>query len=97
MLDERGSSGALSLDPDVANPTTVIDGVNTAAALTESQALIDAYYKYMACDSHQKIYIDSDGQEHWLQFSNADNTSDFAMPNGYVQQRKLLLFVLLFY
>ena len=46
MLDERGSSSALTLNPDYANPTVAINGVNTAVALTESQALIDAYYKY---------------------------------------------------
>ena len=77
--DERGSSGQLSQDLRNENPTSVVDGVNIASALTEPQALIDAYYKYLACDSHRKLFVDPDtGEEVWLQFSNADETSDFA-------------------
>lgn len=78
--DERGSSGQLSLDPVHQNPTSMTeDGYLQALALTEPQALIDAYYKYMSCNSHQKVYYDAATNKVIdLQFDNADETSDFA-------------------
>ena len=78
QLDERGSSGQLSQDPSNENVVEVVDGIQTAVALTEPQAIIDAYYKYMACNSHQKVYVDSNGNEIWLKFSDTDDTSDFS-------------------
>lgn len=79
LLDERGSTGQLSQDPEYENPLVVAEnGVRQVAALTELQALIDAYYKYMSCDSHQKIYVDEDGEAHWLQFSDQEETADFS-------------------
>ena len=78
QLDERGSSGQLSQDPNYENVIEVVNGVQTAVALSEPQAIIDAYYKYMACNSHQKVYIDKNGNEVWLQFSNTEQTSDFS-------------------
>lgn len=46
LLDERGSTGQLSQDPEYENPLIQIEeGVRQVAALTEPQALIDAYYK----------------------------------------------------
>lgn len=79
IMDERGSSGQLDLDPSKENPTVMTDeGYRTAVAMTESQALIDAYYKYLSCDSHQKVYVDESGNIVTLQFSNAEQTADFA-------------------
>lgn len=78
QLDERGSSGQLSQNPAYENVVDVVNGVQTAVALTEPQAIIDAYYKYMACNSHQKVYIDDSGKEIWLEFNDPDKTSDFA-------------------
>lgn len=78
QLDERGSSGQLSQNPAYENVVDVVNGVQTAVALTEPQAIIDAYYKYMACNSHQKVYIDDLGKEIWLEFNDPDKTSDFA-------------------
>lgn len=78
--DERGSSSQVNLDPSYENPTSITDeGYLQALALTEPQAIIDAYYKYMSCDSHQKVYYDPEtNQVIDLQFSNVDETADFA-------------------
>lgn len=79
QMDERGSSGQLSQDIAHENPSMMVDGVQTAVALTEPQALIDAYYKYLACNSHQKVYIPEDGGTPiQLTFNDPDQTSDFA-------------------
>ena len=78
--DERGSSGMLTLNPTYENPTTKTDtGYIKALALTEPNAIIDAYYKYMACNSHQKVYYDPDtNQLIDLNFSDINETADFA-------------------
>lgn len=77
--DERGSSTQMTLDPSRENPTTMTDeGYLKASAMTESQALIDAYYKYLSCDSFQKVFIDNSGTVHRYNFSNVSQTADFA-------------------
>ena len=74
MKDERGVSGQQDLNYLYENPTMIgEDGLQHAIALTEPQALIDAYYKYMACDSHQKYYK---GKSY--RFSDSAQTEDFA-------------------
>lgn len=74
LKDERGVSGQQDLNYLYENPTMVGEGgLQYAIALTEPQALIDAYYKYMACDSHQKYY---DGK--FYRFSDSAQTEDFA-------------------
>lgn len=79
MKDERGSSSQMTLDPAYENPTTMTDeGYIKATAMTESQALIDAYYKYLSCDSFQKVYVDESGAIHRYNFSNVAQTADFA-------------------
>lgn len=79
MKDERGSSSQMTLDPAYENPTTMTDeGYIKASAMTESQALIDAYYKYLSCDSFQKVYVDNSGTIHRYNFSNVAQTADFA-------------------
>lgn len=79
VKDERGSSSQMTLDPSYENPTTMTDeGYIKAAAMTESQALIDAYYKYLSCDSFQKVYVDDSGTVHRYNFSNVAQTADFA-------------------
>lgn len=79
QIDERGSSGQLDLSPSVQNPTEMTDaGYLQAIALTEPQAVIDAYYKYMACNSQQKVFLDSDGTVIKLEFDDTNKTSDFA-------------------
>ena len=79
IKDERGSSTQMTLDPSHENPTTMTDeGYLKASAMTESQALIDAYYKYLSCDSFQKVFIDNSGTVHRYNFSNVSQTADFA-------------------
>jgi len=79
MKDERGSSSQMTLDPSHENPTVMTDeGYLKATAMTESQALIDAYYKYLSCDSFQKVYVDDSGTIHRYNFSNVTQTADFA-------------------
>ena len=79
VKDERGSSTQMTLDPSYENPTVMTDeGYIKASAMTESQALIDAYYKYLSCDSFQKVYVDNSGTVHRYNFSNVAQTADFA-------------------
>jgi len=74
LKDERGVSEQQDLNYLHENPTVAgDDGLQHAIALTVPQALIDAYYKYMSCDSHQKYY---DGK--FYRFSNSAQTEDFA-------------------
>ena len=74
LKDERGVSGQQDLNYLYENPTMAgDDGLQHAIALIEPQALIDAYYKYMSCDSHQKYY---DGK--FYRFSDSSQTEDFA-------------------
>lgn len=73
-MEERGTTDTHSFEPLYENPTvTGDDGVSRAVALTEPQALIDAYYKYMSADSHTKYY---EGKAY--RFSDAEQTQDFA-------------------
>lgn len=75
LLDERGSNESNDLDPDVQNPTYIEDtsGISKAIAMTEPQAVIDAYYKYLSCSSYSKTH---DGKV--FEFNDPDQTSDFA-------------------
>lgn len=75
VLDERGSNESNNLDPDVQNPSYMENssGITKAVALTEPQAVIDAYYKYMSCSSYVKAY----SGKLW-EFQDADKTEDFA-------------------
>ncbi len=82
LKDERGVSGQQDLNYLHENPTVAgDDGLQHAIALTEPQALIDAYYKYMSCDSHQKYY---DGA--FYRFSNSAQTEDFAGLQDYYER-----------
>lgn len=74
LFEERGSTASVSLEPAYTNPTQQDEfGVQKAIALTEPQALIDAYYKYMACNSYIKFYGDKR-----YQFNDPNQTEDFA-------------------
>lgn len=74
ILDERGSNESNTLEPYYQNPSYVdTDGVTRALAMTEPQAVIDAYYKYMSCLSFSKTY---DGKI--LKFQNEEQAQDFA-------------------
>ncbi len=79
LKEERGTSGQFSLDWHHDNPTVRgEDGLLHAAALTEPQALIDAYYKYLSLDSFRKVV---DGRLY--RFSDPDQTEDFAALGDY--------------
>ena len=86
FLEERGSSGSLSLDPEYENPSyTDTDGVTKAVAMTEPQARIDAYYKYMSAASYVKYY----GNKTFALINSDDSggeTSDFAGLVDYLQR-----------
>ena len=74
MKEERGTSAQFAQDSVYENPTVMMeDGLLHAAALTEPQAVIDAYYKYMSSDSHTKYY---NGK--YYNFSKENQTHDFA-------------------
>jgi len=79
LMDERGSSGDLSLNTSDQNAVVQNDdGVLEVAAFTEPQALIDAYYKYLSCASQKKVYVKSDGSYKELSFFNVDQTADYS-------------------
>lgn len=80
---DRGTSAARSLNIDDENITEINDGTGavTAIALSENQAIIDAYYKYMACQSYTKYY---NGEE----FTFKDTTEDFAGLMDYYSAEK---------
>ena len=74
MKEERGTSAQFAQDSVYENPTVMLeDGLLHASALTEPQAIIDAYYKYMSSDSHTKYY---NGK--YYHFSKESQTHDFA-------------------
>lgn len=86
FLEERGSSESLSLDPEYENPSyTDSDGLLRAVAMTEPQARIDAYYKYMSAASYTKYY---GGKSFALinDDNSGDETSDFAGLVDYLQR-----------
>jgi len=74
-LDERGSTESNNLDPDIQNPMQVQDesGIMKAIAMTEPQAVTDAYYKFMSTSSYVKSF-----GSHLFEFNDPDDTSDFA-------------------
>lgn len=75
LLDERGSNESNDLDPDVQNPTYIDEssGISKALAMTEPQAVIDAYYKYLSCSSYFKTY-----DKKIFVFNDPAQTTDFA-------------------
>ena len=71
--EDRGTSDDVTLGYEDVNPT-VFDretGALTALSMTEPQAVVEAYYKYMACQSYTKDYRGS-------QFTFRKNTEDFS-------------------
>lgn len=75
LLEERGSNESDDLDPDVQNPSYVDgdSGITKAIAMTEPQAVIDAYYKYLSSSSYYKAYGGK-----LFRFNDKSQTSDFA-------------------
>lgn len=75
--EERGSSSRVD-HINGENPFyTTAEGYQAALALTEPQALLNAYYRYLACNSVTKLaYVD--GKMIELQFNDPDETSDFS-------------------
>lgn len=75
IAEERGSNQSDNLDPAVQNPAIVDTetGITTALAMTEPQAVIDAYYKYMSTCSFTKSYNDK-----LYTFNKPEQTQDFA-------------------
>lgn len=75
QYEERGSNESNNLDPDVQNPAYMdtLTGITRAVAMTEPQAVIDAYYKYMSTSSYVKV----SGAE-TFHFQNPEQTQDFA-------------------
>ena len=71
--DSRGAGEHRNQDPSIENPVEYNSeyGVYKATALNKPQALIDAYYKYMSCNSYVKLV---DGEL----FTFSENTEDFA-------------------
>lgn len=79
-FEERGSTQSNDLMPGTENPTYVDEqtAVTTAVAMTEPQAVIDAYYKYMSTQSFIKEY---DGKLY--EFADEDDTADFSALRDY--------------
>lgn len=80
IFEERGSTESNDLMPGSENPTIVNEesGITTAVAMTEPQAVIDAYYKYMSTQSFIKEY---DGTLY--EFADEDDTADFSALRDY--------------
>ena len=80
ILEERGSVNSNVLDVDTENPTYMDPetGIITGIALTEPQAVVDAYYKYMSTGSYIKTYKDNI----W-EFMTPEQTEDFAALRDY--------------
>lgn len=82
FMEDRGTSQDRTLSSGSSNPT-YIDGTTgalTADRLTEPQAILDAYYKYMACQSYTKeyAYLKDDGTYEIESVTFHDDTEDFA-------------------
>lgn len=79
-FEERGSTESNDLMPGTENPTIVNEetAVTTAVAMTEPQAVIDAYYKYMSTQSFVKEY---NGKLY--EFADEDDTADFSALRDY--------------
>lgn len=80
LFEERGSTESNDLMPGSENPTIVNEesAVTTAVAMTEPQAVIDAYYKYMSTQSFIKEY---DGTLY--EFADEEDTADFSALRDY--------------
>ena len=86
LLEERGSAAMYSLNPEASNPARVEDGILKAGALREEQALMEAWYKYEACNSHRKCFVDDGGRIHFLKFKNSEEAGDFTMLRDYYEK-----------
>lgn len=75
LAEERGANESNDLYPGTENPviTDTETGVTAAIAMTEPQAVIDAYYKYMSTTSFTKTYNDK-----LYVFNEPSQTQDFA-------------------
>ncbi|WP_289026657.1 GDSL-type esterase/lipase family protein [uncultured Flavonifractor sp.] len=80
MYEERGSTESNDMTPGVENPSVVDPdtALNTAVAMTEPQAVIDAYYKYMSTQSFTKEYGDK-----LYEFADPDEVTDFSALRDY--------------
>ena len=80
QFEERGSTQSNDLMPGSENPTIVNEetAVTTAVAMTEPQAVIDAYYKYMSTQSFVKEY---NGKLY--EFADENDTEDFSALRDY--------------
>lgn len=83
IAEERGSTESNDLTPIVDNPSVVDQdtGVIKAIAMTEPQAVIDAYYKLMSTSSFTKTYKDED-----YVFNEPAETQDFAGLRDYFER-----------
>lgn len=83
LAEERGSNMGDDLDPAVQNPAIVDPetGITTALAMTEPQAVIDAYYKLMSTYSFTKEYKDKQ-----YEFNDPNETQDFAGLRDYFER-----------
>lgn len=78
--EERRTSAEYNQDPQHTNITqNDNNGVRKAVALVESQALIDAYYKYMSCNSYIKLVSNKE-------YSFKNDTEDFAGLEDYYEK-----------
>lgn len=80
--EERGSAQVNDFNPAVANPSVVDEqtAAITALAMTEPQAVVDAYYKFMATQSFTKEYGNK-----LYSFANEDETADFSALRDYYE------------
>ena len=71
--EDRGTGGDVTLGYEEANPFVFDEetGAMTALSMTEPQAIVQAYYKYIACQSYTKDYKGS-------KFTFREDTEDFA-------------------
>lgn len=86
FYEERGSTQSKTLDPEYDNPTYVDDtvGILRADKLTEPQAVLDAYYKYLSCQSYTKEYgYEESGIWKTKGLTFREDTEDFAGLSDY--------------
>lgn len=80
VLNERGSNESNNLDPEYQNPSYLESesGITKAIAMTEPQAVSDAYYKFISCSSYIKTFADKQ-----LEFNDPEESQDFAALRDY--------------
>lgn len=79
LLEERGTNESNNLNPVYQNPSYMTEtGVTKAIAMTEPQAVVDAYYKFMSTSSYIKSY-----QGKLYEFQTPEETQDFAALRDY--------------